>query len=388
MNAINQNPYSELIYQFMDGNTNSVQQKVLFDALADNQELQNEFQQAVEISKGFQIDKSVLAPSAQLTNKVFQAAGLSMPMQFAATNNASKSKISKFKTFSIPLASTLIGIILTSAFFLNFYTPSDNSQAGMNNQIAQTQLPINKTAIPIVKSEEKQNIVSHKQHIKTNNIENKQEFANNEILSNDLPTINYSNIVQSNNNNLPLIANHSFNSYQTNTDINNFTDTKTHILNLSLELKGMTGLAFFPQRAIQPESFSLTNNLAIGLMYKFDKHSSAGISLGRESLQMYSFDNIGGEYQFNLEPNLTWVGANYRYTGNEIYGSIYPYGELIAAGTKFGPMGKAIIGLNYNPENFFSMSLGLEGSSLMYRFMNKTKSTEKVSIVYNFGFHF
>ena len=93
---------------------------------------------------------------------------------------------------------------------------------------------------------------------------------------------------------------------------------------------------------------------------------------------------------FNLtsEPNLTWIGANYRYTGNEIYGSIYPYVELIAAGTKFGPMGKAIIGINYNPENFFSMSLGLEGSSLMYRFMNKTKTTEKVSIIYNFGFHF
>lgn len=389
MNALNQNPYSELIYRFMDGNTNGVQQKILFDALSDNQELQNEFQQAVEIAKGFQMDKSVLTPSAQLTKSVFQTAGFSLPMQFANPSNTVKKLPSKLKTFAIPAISAFIGALLTTSLFFAIYNPFNNSQIENKIQIANSQIPAQKMEIPIIKSEENQNIFPH--NVNLSNIHKKEainslntkskvnDFSQNIVFANSVYTKHRINLLHNN---------YSKINFQKNTELLNTQLPEVNLLNLSIELKGITGLAFFPQRTIQPEAFSLTNNIAIGLMYQFDKHNSAGISLGKESLQMYSFNQIGNEYNFNLEPNLTWAGANYRYTGNEIYGSIYPFGELIAAGTKFGPMGKAIIGINYNPENFLSMSLGLEGTSLMYRFMNKIKTTEKISLVYNFGFHF
>jgi hypothetical protein len=159
-------------------------------------------------------------------------------------------------------------------------------------------------------------------------------------------------------------------------------------MNLELEVRGMTGLAFFPTRNIEPEPFSIMNNIGAAVKYKFNDNHSAGLVIGNESLQMYTYSLQGEEYKFNHEPNLFWAGASYRYTGDEFYGSFSPYGEVIAAGSKYGPVGKVALGISYNPENIFSMSLGLEGTSLIYTFIGDTKHTEKLSVVYNIGFHF
>jgi hypothetical protein len=293
----------------------------------------------------------------------------------------------KFKHIAIPVSSALVGALISAFVFFGFYA-QDNSDS-----FSSLTEPINNSAIT------------------TNNSQNANVFANN-IIENKNPLVNTKRNIaiaskdEFNQNNIENISAHISETTLSNTkneislmNENNVFSTLNEqpfsasikdpgLLNLSLEVKGNTNLAFLPGRDIAPEKFNIANNIAVGLLYELTDNHSAGLYLGRESLQMYTYSQVGDEYIFNLEPNLFWAGACYKYTGGEIYGSIHPFGELILAGSKFGPVGKTSLGLTYNPENFISMSLGLEGSSLMYKFLGEYKTTEKVSLIYNVGIHF
>ncbi len=72
------NETRDLIYHFLDGEADVAQQKVLFDSLAEDEELQSEFNQAVELNNALSFDKMNLAPSAALTDNLFKKVGFSV----------------------------------------------------------------------------------------------------------------------------------------------------------------------------------------------------------------------------------------------------------------------------------------------------------------------
>lgn len=384
MNTLNENSYSDLIYRFMDGDADGVQQKVLFDALAKDSELQMEFQQAVTVLKGFSADKTILAPPARLTNLVFQSAGFTAPM--GSFINTSGRFVSKIKHFAMPVFSAAVGALVTALVFFNYYGVNNNIQnnstfATKANQVIQQQKP----EIPVVSSFEK----VHRSTVPATNesVNNLTESVSKEISeANIFPSqdlASYSEQIPVSLSSQPDRIPISFEK-----SVVSLFNPEVSSLNFVIEVRGMTGLAFFPNRIIEPEPFSVMNNVGAAVKYKFNAHHSAGLMVGNESLQMYSYSKTGDNYNFNHEPNLFWAGASYRYTGGELYGSFRPYGEVIAAGSKFGPIGKATLGISYNPENIFSMSIGLEGTGLAYKFLGETKFTEKLSVVYNIGLHF
>ncbi|MFC2129812.1 hypothetical protein ACFLSQ_00100 [Bacteroidota bacterium] len=388
MNTLNETPYSEMIYRFMDGETNSVQQKVLFDALASDAELQNEFQQAVSIAKGFNADKMVLIPPARLTNTLFQGAGFSAPMQFSLSGAAGLA--SKFKNFARPLISASVGALITALVFFTVYNPFDTANISSNSTNLSTVQTVNGNIPPVVTySDNKTTTINENKGIAKSIVPIVSEEDNDITIKDDI-SIEEAQIISNENNEPVTIAYNDNTGFDNNIENVSFEPDvpEVDMMNIKVEVRGMTGLAFFPNRTIEPEPFSIMNNIGIGLKYKFNDNHSAGLVLGRESLQMYSYNPTGGEFKFNHEPNLFWAGASYRFTGDEIYGSFRPYGEVVAAGTKYGPLGKASLGISYNPENIFSMSVGLEGTTLMYWFQKATKHTEKLSVVYNIGIHF
>ncbi|MFH1049776.1 MAG: hypothetical protein V1779_02470 [bacterium] len=385
MNAYNENSYTDLVYRFMDGETSSVEQNVLFNALAKDSELQFEFQQAVSILKGFNADKVVLTPPAKLTNSLFVSAGFNPPMPMAAA--ATAGFVSKFKHLTTPLLSAAVGAFVTA--FVFFAVNTGNNDNIQNNLASSSVTKTNEIAevpasvIPVVKTSESKNITEMKTNIVADENQNvvvhepySRIFSSAETMYNISPDVRFN---QPNNDYAVL--------YQ-NEDVGTFSLPEFNIMNLELEVRGMTGLAFLPSRTIEPEPFSIMNNIGAAIKYKFNKNHSAGIVAGKESLQMYSFKQTGDNYNFRHEPSLAWVGACYRYTGDEFYGMVSPYCEVTSAYSKFGPIGKAAIGIAYNPENIISMSLGLEGTALAYKFLGDLKSTEKISLVYNIGIHF
>jgi len=168
MEAINNKQYSDLIYRFMDGDTDSVQQTVLFNQLSKDAELQNEFQQAVAVAKGFNIDKPVLSPPAHLTNNLFMNAGFTAPI--AGVSKYGTGFLSIMKKMSIPLMYAAAGALITVLVFLGL---NNNQDIMLNNSmitssgeyIAMEPAP----TVPVIKSEETL-IVKKESNTSKNNI--------------------------------------------------------------------------------------------------------------------------------------------------------------------------------------------------------------------------
>ncbi|ROL57572.1 hypothetical protein D9V86_12165 [Bacteroidetes/Chlorobi group bacterium ChocPot_Mid] len=384
MNTYNENSYTDLIYRFMDGDISSVEQNVLFGALAKDSDLQMEFQQAVTIIKGFNADKVVLAPPPSLTNNLFVSAGFNPPMPLNTV--APVGVISRLKKLTTPVISAATGALVTIAIFLGINSNNNGIIQNVSNQgnitMADSKVSVPASAIPVVRTSESKKI-RHSSNNSLTLVNENQEvgfnysrvFSTGEISSN-FSTLNY---CKNNSQNSTLFNNE---------ELSSFSMPDFNYMNLEVEIKGMTGLAFLPSRTIQPEPWAIMNNIGVGIKYKFNENNRVGIVVGKESLQMYSLNKSGESLNYQYEPNLVWAGACYRYTGNEIYGAVSPYCELTGAYSKFGPVGKTAIGLEYNPENIISMSLGVEGTALAYKFLGDIKTTEKISLVYNIGIHF
>jgi hypothetical protein len=128
----------------------------------------------------------------------------------------------------------------------------------------------------------------------------------------------------------------------------------------------------------------------MNMYYKVNDNHFLGAGIGKEQLQMYKVSENGDILEFELVPSMYWYGLNYRYAMDGIHylGNLRPFAGAILAGTRFGPMGKGMIGFMYNPENLFTFSIGLEGTTLVYELRNETKATYKLGMVFNFGLNF
>ena len=73
------NSMSELVYLFVDGETTSSQEEILFNTLAGNPGLQQELQEAILIRSTLEQDCSALAVPPETTAAIFQKAGFALP---------------------------------------------------------------------------------------------------------------------------------------------------------------------------------------------------------------------------------------------------------------------------------------------------------------------
>lgn len=144
MKKTEQYNYSELIYLFIDGEASDTQKETLFSALSSNSDLQQEFQEALELNKSLSSDKTNLVPSERLRNSVFAAIGIdasslgnngtntnNKPVNNAQGNNVTNNLthlsqrmrlLSKIKTsliaFKTPIISVLAGALATSSVYI------------------------------------------------------------------------------------------------------------------------------------------------------------------------------------------------------------------------------------------------------------------------------
>jgi hypothetical protein len=149
----------DLIYLFVDGETDSVQEEMLFKAMATKPELQKELQDAIRIRSTLEMDCSALSVPPDTTTALFQKAGFSVPGAASTgtaigTNIATKGAIawksagtavmSVLKTTLLPALFVLGGAGLATMYFK--LQPSNQNavnqiiQNGMNNAAMQYSL--------------------------------------------------------------------------------------------------------------------------------------------------------------------------------------------------------------------------------------------------------
>lgn len=143
---------SDLIYLFIDGETTEVERDVLFKELANNNELQIEFQDALKLTKATEASNITITPPLALTGAIFTKAGLTQVIGTTAivggasiTGGFIKELIATLNTkFAVGIISAIMASV-ASITLLSTFNSNDNTNniAGNNNQ--------NKN-IPITKS--------------------------------------------------------------------------------------------------------------------------------------------------------------------------------------------------------------------------------------------
>lgn len=421
--------YQNLIYLYIDGEASDAEQKVLFDQMANNSVLQEEFSKAMEFNKAMVEDREYLAPSLELTKKVFDKAGFISNSEIVQYPHLGANIIRKLIYSSRSILQTVgSGLVAASILFTgyNIIEKFDKEQAiTTSNKIEGKQAKhtvstnnnltnIQNSRIPIVSSVE---IVSHTSKNQATIVrsskntyfkKNDNDANTNSQMQNTLSTVDSQLAVETNPSpdEMPLLVENSV-KYETpyliklsqipsinlgenreypfaNNWINN---DNSQDLNLSFRINGISGLAYYPSRDIE-NSGEAINNFALNVSYHFDDHQSLGLNVGREALQLYDVKQEGKIFKFERQPNILWAGINYRYSFGELFElvPISPYSELTIGGTKYGPIGKLSVGMNYNISNSIQFGFGYEFTSLVYTEFSTYKITNKSGLIYNISY--
>jgi hypothetical protein len=107
---------SDLIYLFIDGEATEIERQILFEKLANNNELQLEFQDALKINQNIASNENKLAPTAFLTNSIFSQAGLTQVLTTSAVVTTGASVSSSLFNESLAFLNTKLAVGLASAF--------------------------------------------------------------------------------------------------------------------------------------------------------------------------------------------------------------------------------------------------------------------------------
>ena len=427
------NELQDLIYLVLDGEATSTEQQVLFDALKDNPELQSEFNSALGLNKALSVDKLNLMPPPALTDNLFRRAGFTNPASIPAGYSGSLlSNLSRLvQKYASSAGAALVAASLTFTLYTNVdkvITTSYNKKINETStkEIVSKNYPLSSTinekpVISSVNSIENSgkagtnsiNIDAASKSVKQNNSKNAFAYLSDDESSENVSNSNDDNTSYSSESSSNLAENIEYfgerpnelnssiykevnqraevnlSSYPYSNNFMKISFEEYEKLNLSIELRGINALNYFPSRTIDETSAGL-NNLSLSVFYHFDDNHSMGLSAGKENLQMYEIIPGKKRYTFDKESDIVFAGISYKYNLGEVNSlfGVNPYTDILIGGTKYGPLSKAGIGLSYNVYSNLNFSLGFEWTSLMYSELNTYKVTHKSGLVYKLSYNF
>ena len=199
---------------------------------------------------------------------------------------------------------------------------------------------------------------------------------------------------------------------------------------LAVQLRGMADIEMFPHRSLPSTSAPAFGNIALTAFYNVSRNHAIGIEAGREYHPLYvtapppvleeepdvsgtqgdqtdgpgiifndannllTPTTITGNARFTtdesdiqsyeLESFSQWIGFSYRYRADEMSSvlPLRPYVQTLIGASNFGPIGKAMAGISWQPDSRVTFSLGLEGTSIFYRQDGAWYSTRKLGASY------
>lgn len=162
------------------------------------------------------------------------------------------------------------------------------------------------------------------------------------------------------------------------------------IKGLTVQVRGMSLAPTVDISSTVNEQSEWYSNLGLAFMYQMNARSSLGFEVGNESYPMvFQGDRNGQIIQYEQFPSTTWAGVTYRYTFGQ-FGSfpMAPYVQGLVGGSRFGPMGRAQVGLQYAPAGPLMFLLGFEGSAMTYTFQNTNYVSPKFGLTYGMAIRF
>ena len=405
--------HSELLYDFVDGTTNAVQEQTLFMALASHEELRADLKELLAIKTAVQNDTKAYNPPAQSTLALFSTLGFTAPPMVTIPKTGVISRVSILIGNSSKAVLTGLAMSSITAVAMLLLMNSNAS-----NQKENSAEKVGKATTSLASISGVNSINTPKEIIKTVTLPPKEIIKyiyinvpeNQSIAVNTSPEIPVAASVPIDENNeqsSPAIIEASYHSPTTSSqsitntisrwkhveyDANQLpeaieTPSPSKISRWTLELRRID-----TRSTIEPTFISQTpllNNLAITALYSLNSEFSAGIEIANEqSFQRFTgIDKAGRTLLYEQNPTLPSVAATFRYTPIE-WGKFQPLIQASIGGTEVGAFGRGLIGVQYFPETFISFIIGAEANMLRYSHQSTSYTTTKYGLNYGISFHF
>ena len=388
----------------MDGELESSQEPAVFSELARNEELRAEFHDHLRFKEAASRDTDAFALPIGATAGVFTRLGFESALKGTAAVGLGVA----LKKIWIPLTTAITSAVVTffalGGWGLNT-VEANQSGLARSTQSEETQLQTNNSGLvgapaPIIVYRDAPPRIIYR-NVPQQNYQAAQATANSSGLTrqsemvaqgmNNKPSYTISPSRSALLGATPFVA-HALKEYPEMDSEMQFAphlDYDKYQNSFYFTLRGMNSKSY-PSADKSLESAQGFSNLAIGLYYEFTESHSFGMEIGQEPFTQLASSPDAGMFQNEQNPILFWVGLSYRGTLQKMtyLGDLQPYGQITLGSTQVGPMGKAIVGLQYNTASGFGINLGLEGSLLYYQ-NNQTKSnTRKLGLTYGLQYKF
>lgn len=419
---------SDLLYLFLDGHASPAEKDMLFKAMASDSELQAEFEDALTIRNAIHNERETTVPPSELTSSLFAKAGIAIPVVGTSVISAAQQNGTAFssmfgKVFSTILPYAAVGITALSAVLLwnsaeQYESTSaangiasnkassavkriDNSEellqrierlereqregfAAQNQLLRNQKNTVRNVYMPYVPKgfalvsdgdieDMKQRIISSA--IAATQVASMQQLQSKQPLSTDITSVQSSNPTES-------IASSVTTTSPSAVELLPSQESQERF---SVNLRTINGIKQYPDRNITTPDI-MFNNLAVTALYDFNNNHSFGFELGQETFPIYE---VNESNDLEQKYSLIWGGASYRYRMNPISEllDIQPFGQVLAGGTKYGPIMRGIIGVTWQPHNNFSFSFGVETSAMLYSYRNVWYGAQKLGLSYGVNIH-
>ncbi len=395
---------ADLVYLFLDGETNDVQQSVLFGALAANADLQEEFREAMQLRIAAGANKPVQMPPDSMTNTVFASVGIASTAGTAAavTSSGAGSAFSGLMAGMQGggglLISALGAAMVTFLLTVALWDTSAPEEVAADRLVAASRVssppeeaesPVEELSIASFRNEipaspgqmhEGASQPPLRAHTPASDAESAKSLASEMPKKMPIPFVTTHNKetvlpagLRAKELAAPSVPPGSYLNTRSSTDLSAQEEsrqpdppgTESIPRRFSFQVGSNLPALWFPGTAHLDENPSLIDDFQAGIFYHLDENHSLGVEAGKMSTALYII-NAG---VFTLEQRIAWVGISYQYRMQSLQflEGLQPYGQLSLGGSRPGPLLRSVLGLHYSPERVVSFGLGAETALQLFR---------------------
>lgn len=417
---------------FVEGDLDSSQEQELFNEMAHNDVMREEFKNLLAISAVVKNNSKVFAKNEKSKKAVFAALGLSIPIADTVTGGVATAAAGSaigygFKSL---LATGVLSAVVTTVLLWGVGSDSINKKIDTAQLTQQVELVIPRETpmvsskeVKIYKDDSKYKAMYESAITKNNALEQQlSEYAAKVEEQNSIIATQRTELLALGNEVQTLRGNLTANNQNYQELSNKYEDSKKLISEL-----GATNIALNEQlssarveKTIEPmllqpkngtsswsgewkgsqtfntnsddfikEDLSQFNNNSLSIMYNFENGFSVGSEIRQETflLEFIGKDMNDVTYLYQQEPNFTTLSFLGRYT-YDMSASIDPFAQLTFGGNKIGVVGRAMAGLKYSPYQNLNMILGVEYNNMSFQYQGDRFNSGKIGLNYGVSVQF
>ncbi|CAN5473593.1 hypothetical protein BH10BAC6_BH10BAC6_11650 [soil metagenome] len=424
--------HSDLIQMLLDGEMDSMYDGRLFGELSTNGDLRSELKQQLAIRNEVSHDRMALIPPASLTGAVFSGLGFTAPMAGAAAGAAGGFVATWLARIGVPIAAAVLttgamnyaGTLDATMRDTEGATISRNNEnatlapnASTRNTDAAQEDALHGNVRRSDASRDADTRDAWTRDARTRGTDMQRSDASRDEQTHDarthdadMPRSDASHDTESQmlardesmtpRNSEPIVSQLMVSN---SIDLQRQEEPKTL---QSMQLQN-TRAAWdeYPAFTLQARGFSLKpmtetavdpqtqwyQNLGVAMIYKLSDHHSVGVEFGSEVFpQVFDGTRPNGQIvKYEQQPSSMWAAAVYRYSFDGIgETSFRPMLQGSFGGTKYGPIGRAMLGMSYSPVGPLSFILGIEGATMAYQYQQNWFTSSKIGLTYGMAVRF